>query len=38
MLSQIVQTAFTAAKTAEADYLAKHGEPGCRKGGQGAGP
>ena len=28
MLNQIVQEAFTAAKTAEADYLAQHGEPG----------
>ena len=27
MLSQIVQEAFTAARTAEADYLARHGEP-----------
>ena len=27
MLSQIVQEAFTAAKTAEADYLARYGEP-----------
>jgi len=28
MLNQIVQEAFTAAKTAEADYLAQYGEPG----------
>ena len=28
MLEQIVKEAFTAAKTAEADYLAQHGEPG----------
>lgn len=27
MLSQIVQEAFTAARTAEADYLARNGEP-----------
>ena len=27
MLSQIVQEAFTAARAAEADYLARHGEP-----------
>jgi len=27
MLGQIVQEAFTAARVAEADYLAKHGEP-----------
>ena len=27
MLSQIVQEAFTAARIAEADYLARHGEP-----------
>ena len=27
MLSQIVQEAFTAARVAEADYLARHGEP-----------
>ena len=28
MINQIVQDAFTAARQAEADYLAKHGEPG----------
>ena len=28
MISQIVNQAFTAARQAEADYLAKHGEPG----------
>ena len=28
MLSQIVNKAFTAARQAEADYLAQHGEPG----------
>ena len=28
MLSQIVQEAFTAAKQAEAEFRAKHGEPG----------
>jgi hypothetical protein len=28
MLSQIVQNAFTAARQAEADFRAKHGEPG----------
>ena len=28
MLGKIVQTAFTAARQAEADYLAQHGEPG----------
>ena len=28
MLNQIVQEAFTAARQAEADYLAQHGEPG----------
>jgi len=27
MLGQIVQEAFTAARAAEADYLARHGEP-----------
>jgi hypothetical protein len=27
MLGQIVQEAFTAARVAEADYLARHGEP-----------
>lgn len=27
MFKQLVQDAFTAAKTAEADYRAKHGEP-----------
>ena len=28
MLTQIVQDAFTAARTAEADFRARHGEPG----------